>query len=123
MVNLPAESCACGYNFRTGQNPKAAPLDLNIETRSKTPFVVAGVVALLAIILLIVFLSGGQPQPIPTPPQAKGSGLAPPPALSDSPLLKPHVPIGQAQGVANRANDNVQRLRDTQAEIDSERAR
>ncbi|MDR2142688.1 MAG: hypothetical protein LBR11_13075 [Deltaproteobacteria bacterium] len=126
MVSLPAEECPCGFNFRTGQGPAPEP---SLESESpggrltRLHFILGGAaIVVLALLLLIFLLRSPSPAPTPAPVAAGGgSPLAPPPALSDSPLLRPQVPIGQAQGAAQLANDNVQRLRDTQAEIEAER--
>ncbi|MDR1577574.1 MAG: hypothetical protein LBT86_05015 [Deltaproteobacteria bacterium] len=124
LVNLPAEACACGFNFRLGTNltvrppkPSLFPSDL------KKPILIGAAVALaLLIVILALVFSHQDPPPSGAPAQAGGSVLAPAPALSESILLRPQVPIGQARDAASLANDHVQRLRDTRAEIDAETA-
>ncbi|MDR1086540.1 MAG: hypothetical protein LBP22_17205 [Deltaproteobacteria bacterium] len=121
-VAMPAETCArCGYNFRTGQKP-AAEYEPDFESSSGRKYYAIGGAALALIIILAAVFIFRSPPPEPAPAVTQGgSVLQPAPPFSESPLLRPQVPINQARGAANLANDNVQRLRDTEAEIEAER--
>ncbi|MDR1871380.1 MAG: hypothetical protein LBS60_05545 [Deltaproteobacteria bacterium] len=122
-VNMPAEACPCGYNFRSGQNPqKVQRDDLELTAASsKLHFFLGGAIVLALLILLAIFFLRSPSSPTPAGTAGGGAPLGPPPSLKDSPLLNPHVPIGQAQDVAAKANANAQRLKDTQAEVEAER--
>jgi hypothetical protein len=115
-VNLPAESCPCGYDFRVGRKPAPEKAEEPGGAFGKIHLVLGGAAILVLLILMAIFFLARSKTP---PPQAQ----APPiPVASESPLLNPQKPIGQAKDAATLANEKVQALKDTQAEIDSERA-
>jgi hypothetical protein len=113
QVSLPAEACPCGFNFRAGQKPAPAP-EAEASPSSKLHLILGGAAILALLALMLIFLLRA---PSPPPPRLQAPAQA-----SDGRGISPQSPIGKTQDAASKANERVQALKDTQAEIDSERA-